>query len=125
VKTLLGLAALGWAAIGAIAGSLYLLRMVAGSWETLGLWGVYLLGALAASLVAVLVGANIWYTEFMNPRDLRKDYRRFKPWLDKRAAAKASKALALKQDGQLSETQAGVGQVSMVGNLIGIGPAKK
>jgi hypothetical protein len=114
VRTVFGLIALGWATIGTIAGVLYLLHLAAGSWERLWMWGLYLLGVLVASLLALIVGANIWYTRFMDvsPHDDR-DYRRFKPWLDKRAAAKASKAAAVKQDGQLSETQAGVGQVSL------------
>jgi hypothetical protein len=115
MKTFFGLVALGWATIGTVAGVLYLLYLAAGSWERLGMWGLYLLAALVATLFALIVGANVWWTKFMyvSIEDL-PDYRRFQPWLDRRAAAKASKAAALKQDGQLSETTAAAGQVSFV-----------
>ncbi len=115
MKTFFGLIALGWATIGTIAGVLYLLHLAAGSWDRLGMWGVYLLGVLVASLLALIVGANIWYTKFMGVSEPSR-YRRFQPWLDERKAKReqkaASRAAALKQDGQLSETQAGIGQVS-------------
>lgn len=118
MKTFFGLIVLGWAAIGAVAGGVYLLYLAAGSWERLGLWGLYLLVGLVFSLVSALIGANIWYTEFMNPVDPYRDYRRFGPWLDERRAAREQKVkakqAALKQDGQLSETQAGAGQVALV-----------
>lgn len=114
MKTVFGLIALGWFAIGTVAGLLYLAVLVAGSWSTLGTWALYLLLAMVASLVALIIGANIWYTQFMNVAHPSK-YRRFQPWLDRRAAKKVEREKAKKQDGQLSETNAAQGQVSMSG----------
>jgi hypothetical protein len=110
VKTLLGLVGLGWAAIGATAGLVYLLYLAAGSWAALGGWMVYLLGAVLSSFFALIVGANIWYTRFMDTSEPAR-YRRFQPLLDRRAARKAAAARALEaakvQDGQLSEVPDG------------------
>jgi hypothetical protein len=117
MKTFFGLVALGWATIGTVAGLVYLLYLAAGSWERLGMWGMYLLTTLIASWFALIIGANVWWTKFMDVRneELPK-YRRFQPWLDERKAKRERKAkaraAALKQDGQLSETTAEAGQVS-------------